>query len=412
MSTDIITIGHDQYDLTTIDDDERSMITEAADLNEKYPNHAIIDLWDASVHNLRKRVEIYSIEMFLSALNLQNTEYNKDGTTIPERWRKIKDSSLIEGAYKLRLISEKTYTLLNAINNVRNNHSAAHETFDPVTSQEVICFAGLLFADLFEKPMPANVYIPKEVFEKLKNQQTETQLMAIAQTIASFDPQSISNLYGFAKSSIINGEKPIFQNISFLFPTLWQKFSDVERRDFGHTFASFFVDGEADQSKDKKAKERMFSLIVDVKGFADVPEQVMFGVYRNRINALSSAKDSMYGWGAEDAAAEELVRLGPNIPPACFDLFFSEYLRVYCGNVFGCSNASHILQPFMEALTEDEKVRVCGLFCGNVLDELAWNRPKEKALSFLSEIKTQCKSDESKRKIDETAKMIMALKAS
>ena len=43
----------------------------------------------------------------------------------------------------------------------------------------------------------------QEQLQKLKNQQTETQLMAIAQTIASFDPQSISNLYGFAKSSII-----------------------------------------------------------------------------------------------------------------------------------------------------------------------------------------------------------------
>ena len=347
METDIITIGHDQYDLSVIDDSERATITKAADLNEKHPDHAILELWNASIHNLRKRVEIYSVEMFLSALNLQNCDYNKDGITISERWRKIKDSSLIEGAYKLRLITEKTFTLLNAINSVRNNHSAAHETFDPVTSQEVICFAGLLFSDLFQKPLPTNVYVPREVFEKLKNQQTNDQLAAIADTIASFDPQSISNLYGFAKSSIMTGEKPVFQNISFLFQTLWAKFSDVERRDFGHTFASLFVDGEADRSEDKKAKERMFSLIVEVKGFADVPEQVMSGVFRNRIRVLSAAKDSMYGWGAEEQAASELIKIGPNVPSSCFDLFFSEYLRVLCGNVFGSSSASQILQPFM-----------------------------------------------------------------
>ena len=55
----------------TADEKEQIMIEKAANLlTADFPDHALLEIWNASVHNLRRRIELYSIDIFYLLFNL------------------------------------------------------------------------------------------------------------------------------------------------------------------------------------------------------------------------------------------------------------------------------------------------------------------------------------------------------
>lgn len=72
-------------------------------LRAGFHSHALLDLWNAAVHNLRRRVEAHSVELWssvVSSLGGRN-KYNKDGDTLAERWCGVDDAILIQGCQRL-----------------------------------------------------------------------------------------------------------------------------------------------------------------------------------------------------------------------------------------------------------------------------------------------------------------------
>ena len=70
-------------------------------LDAGFPDHSLLDLWNAAVHNLRRRVEAYGLALFESAIkdDAGRKKYDKDGETINERWSGVDDMTLIIWSY-------------------------------------------------------------------------------------------------------------------------------------------------------------------------------------------------------------------------------------------------------------------------------------------------------------------------
>ncbi len=103
-------------------------------LDAGFPDHSLLDIWNAAVHNLRRRIEAYGIELFSSAVKDEagRKKFDKDGETLGERWSGVDDLTLINGATKLGVLNKKAGKSLEMINWMRNHASPAHGSDDAV----------------------------------------------------------------------------------------------------------------------------------------------------------------------------------------------------------------------------------------------------------------------------------------
>lgn len=125
----------------TIDDDELIMMQKAGKLLElEFPEHSLLEIWNSSIYNLRRRVEAYSIDMFLS--NISNVvgrkNYKKEGDSLSERWSGVDDAVLISGASQLGVINKKAGKALEMIEWMRNQASPSHDSDESVSSEDVM----------------------------------------------------------------------------------------------------------------------------------------------------------------------------------------------------------------------------------------------------------------------------------
>lgn len=108
---------------------EEAFLSQARALVDNgFPDHALLDIWNAAVHNLRRRIESYGVELFLSAIKDESgrKKYDKDGETINERWSGVDEIVLINGAARLGVLNKMACKALEMINRMRNHASPAH----------------------------------------------------------------------------------------------------------------------------------------------------------------------------------------------------------------------------------------------------------------------------------------------
>ena len=106
----------EQANFPAVVETETAYLTQARNLiNDGYPAHALLDIWNAAVHNLRRRIEAYGVDLFLSSVKDEagRKKYDKDGETLNERWAGVDEYILIVGATRLGIIDKKAGKALN-----------------------------------------------------------------------------------------------------------------------------------------------------------------------------------------------------------------------------------------------------------------------------------------------------------
>jgi hypothetical protein len=133
-------------------------------------DHSLLDVWNASVHNLRRRIETYGIDLFESVAKDESgrKKYDKDGETISERWAGVDDLVLISCATKLGLLNKKAGKSLEMINWMRNHASPAHDSDHKVEQEDVIGLVLILQKNLFESPLPDPGHSVSGLFDPVK----------------------------------------------------------------------------------------------------------------------------------------------------------------------------------------------------------------------------------------------------
>ena len=91
-----------------IDSKEAAYLKESAELfNAGFYSHSLLDIWNAAVNNLKRKVEAYSVDLWIEVVKDEpgRKKYNKNGDTIALRWEEVDDIVLIAGATKLGLLN-------------------------------------------------------------------------------------------------------------------------------------------------------------------------------------------------------------------------------------------------------------------------------------------------------------------
>lgn len=375
-----------------LDESELVMLDKAAQLmNLDFPEHSLLEIWNAGIHNLRRRVEAYSIDMFLSSVSSLSgrKNYKKDGDTIAERWSGVDDENLLKGAEQIGVINKKAIKALEMIEWMRNHASPSHDSDDAVTSEDVMGLVLIIKKNLFELPMPDPGHSPVGLLEPIKNTELdEAQLELFKQQIESYNNKDIRMLFGFSLDVICNGQEPAYSNIIKLFSNIWDKSTEDLKSNMGMKFHNYMFDPTIDSSNDVNAKSRVYEVLISVNGIKYIPDATRAIIYRKLANNLRDAKNTVYGWNAEYREAKALAQAGINVPSIAFEELYQEILSVWCGNYWGRSEAYSVLKEFIYEIGTQDKLKVARLFLSNdrVREELFQVKPKREAVTLLNSI--------------------------
>jgi hypothetical protein len=94
---------------------ESGYLSRAAKLfKDEYYDHSLLDLRNAAVCNLRRRVEAYGVELFLSTVKDDSgrKKYYADGDSLNDRWEGVDELVLIAGATRLGLLNKEGWQSL------------------------------------------------------------------------------------------------------------------------------------------------------------------------------------------------------------------------------------------------------------------------------------------------------------
>jgi hypothetical protein len=380
-------------------------------LDSGFPDHSLLDIWNAAVHNLRRRVEVYGLDLFTSAIKDEagRKKYDKDGETINERWSGVDEMTLINGATKLGVLNKKAGKSLEMINWMRNHASPAHASDSKVEKEDVYALALMLQKNLFEAEMPDPGHSPSGLFEPIKKSElTVENIDLLKDQIRAFKKGDIRITFGFLLDLITKGEAPAHNNATNLFPEVWNKSNDDLKKAAGQRYHSFLLDPESDTSEDKGAKIRILETLVKVDGVKFIPDAARASLYRHAVKKLAQAKDTSYGWIDEEKAAKSMAQFGPHVPSIAFEDVYQEVLNVWVGNYWGRSSAHITFQPFLDVLNSNQLMSLARLFIDNerASSELVTNKPKARAKELLELIKTKLTIQAS---IDEVDEIISAI---
>lgn len=375
-------------------------------LDVGFPDHSLLNIWNASVHNLRRRVELYGVELFNSAIKDEagRKKYENNGETLTERWGGVDDLVLINGSIKLGVLNKKAGKALEMINWMRNHASPAHASDNKVEKEDVFGIALILQKNLFEAEMPDPGHSPSGLFDPIKKSVLdEENLDLLRDQINAFKLSDIRITFGFLLDMICKGESPAAENAKALFSAVWERANEDLKCSAGQRYHTYLLDQEADTSSDKGAKVRVLETLLKVDGIKYIPDAARATLFRRAVKKLAEAKNTAYGWSDEVKAAKALVQFGTAIPSIAFEDVYQEVLAVICGNYWGRSDAYQTLKILFEKLNSTQLMALARLFRNNnrVMEELFQSRPKAIALGILSDIKEKMTIQASKDEIDE-----------
>lgn len=350
----------------TADEKEQIMIEKAANLlTADFPDHALLEIWNASVHNLRRRIELYSIDIFLSTVQSLSgrKKYKNEGDTLSERWGDVDDAVLLEGAEQIGVLNKKAAKALEMVNWMRNHASPAHDNEDSVSREDVLGLVAIIKSNLFDHPLPDPVHSPITLLNQIKNEVlTSDQIDLFKDQIDNFSNKDIRTIFGFATDAICSGEQPKYDNVIELFESIWIKSTEELKTNMGLRIHNYMIDPTKDTSSDSQASDRLYVAILSVDGIKYIPDQTRAVIYRRLARKLASAKDTSYGWSLENSASRALKQVGIHIPSIAFEEVYQEILSVWCGNYWGRSEAYNILREFIFGIDAKKRLKLQNFF--------------------------------------------------
>ena len=372
---------------------EQDLLLQARKLFDAgFYDHSLLDIWNAAVNSLRRRVEAYGIDLFDSVAKDESgrRKYDKDGETLSERWAGVDDLVLVNCATKLGLLNKKAGKSLEMINWMRNHASPAHDSDHKVEQEDVLALAMMLQKNLFEAPLPDPGHSVSGLFDPIrKSTLNADQISILLDQIGALKLTDIKVAFGFLLDLLCQGVEPALTNTRATFPAVWKRANDDLRKTAGLRYHAYKLNPAADDSHDKSATTRLLDFLAETDGIQYIPDGARASLYRHAAKALAAAKDASYGWSSELSAAKTLKQFGPYVPSAAFAEVYQEIAAVWCGNYWGNSGASIHLQPFIDALNTTQLREFAGLFVSNerVKSELFQTKPKARAKELLLAIK-------------------------
>lgn len=153
-------------------------------------------------------------------------------------------------------------------------------------------------------------------------------------------------LLNLAKTLQESAEREIvLANLSFIVPSIWKDLSSEDRWAIGRSYAQANNDGDENLSKALK------SLLIKIKGFDYVPENLRSNSYITAAKDLLSVHHGLNNFYREPSYAKVLCDMGSSIPMPAFSTCMTATLACKLGNGYGVSdNAQQYLDQILDRI--------------------------------------------------------------
>ncbi|MDE6867934.1 MAG: hypothetical protein K2J83_02185 [Clostridia bacterium] len=140
----------------------------------------------------------------------------------------------------------------------------------------------------------------------------------------------------------------VLANLSFIVPGIWQDLSSEDRWAIGRAYAQANNDGDENLSKALK------SLLIKIKGFDYVPENLRSNSYITAAKDLLTTHQGMNNFYREPSYAKVLCDMGSSIPMPAFSICMTATLACKLGNGYGVSeNAQQYLDKILDRVSPE-----------------------------------------------------------
>jgi len=279
---------------------------------------AIGSYWNAVVDDLRKKVIHRSLDLFNKEMKLKrNVERYEDFQDF------VTDYDLIEGAYKIGVLSWEARKMLQQAREVRN-------LFDghPQSSEPGILKVLSLISDcnkyVLSEDYPPTIIDIAEYIAQMDSQNFTRNPLAVDQAFSDlpqvYKNELINRLYSSYEGDSISSD--LRGNIEFCAPILWKTLTKEDKSQIGKRFEKTVLSGDAGRIGRGQA------FVHQVSGMMYVSSATRRILIEPIVASLANALDN---WVEEARFAVQLQQFSSFVPAELVDSYVSAITKTYIG---------------------------------------------------------------------------------
>lgn len=272
--------------------------------------------WNAVVDDLRKKVIHRSLDLFNKEMTT-NIKHYEDFQT------KITDNDLIEGAYKIGVLSWEAKKIMHQARETRNIFDGHPDSSDP-NLFKVLNMIADCNRYVLSQEFPIPIINVNDYINKMDTDTFDKNELAVEQAFIDL-PEVYKNEMSNKLVTYYAGNEISTRfraNIEFTFPILWRVLPKESRKSIGQRFDKEYLAGDADKN------EKVTELLSSVDGLRYISSTTRKLIFEPRIKFL---EDHLDDWYEEGEAVKELETYGSVIPDEFIQRFVTAITLTFVG---------------------------------------------------------------------------------
>lgn len=279
---------------------------------------AIGSYWNAVVDDLRKKIVHRSLDLFNKEVNPK-----KEIKTYEDFQNHLTDYELIDGAYKIGVISWEAQKLLHQARETRNIFDGHPDSSDP-TLFKVFNMIADCNRYVLSQESPLSIIDVNEYILIMDTDTYNKNEIAVEQAFTDLPEIYKSEMANrlFTLYIADNASLRLKSNIEFSYPILWKVISKEVRQQIGKRYDKLIVEGNGDKVE---VATDLLTIINGLRYVSGASRRILFEP------AIQKLEKNLDKWDEEGSAVRYLQRLGSNIPNELIARYVSALTLTYVG---------------------------------------------------------------------------------
>lgn len=272
--------------------------------------------WNAVSDDLRRKIMHRSLDLF-------NKEMNKSAKTYEDFQNNITDYDLIEGAYKIGVLSWEAKKVIHQARENRNIFDGHPDSSEP-NLFKVLNMISDCNKYVLSQEFPISIINVNDYIVKMDTDTYDKYELAVEQAFIDlpevYKKEMCNKLFTYYIGDTISTR--FRSNIEFSFPILWKVTPKEIRQQIGQSFDKIYLEGDA-MKNDKGVN--LFSLIDGLRYLSTTTRKL---IYEPQIQHL---EDNLDNWEEEAVSVKKLDKFGSVVPDEYIERLVAALTLTYTG---------------------------------------------------------------------------------
>lgn len=272
--------------------------------------------WNAVSDDLRRKIMHRSLDLF-------NKEMNKSAKTYEDFQNNITDYDLIEGAYKIGVLSWEAKKVIHQARENRNIFDGHPDSSEP-NLFKVLNMISDCNKYVLSQEFPIPIINVNDYIVKMDTDTYDKYELAVEQAFIDlpevYKKEMCNKLFTYYIGDTISTR--FRSNIEFSFPILWKVTPKEIRQQIGQSFDKIYLEGDA-MKNDKGVN--LFSLIDGLRYLSTTTRKL---IYEPQIQHL---EDNLDNWEEEAVSVKKLDKFGSVVPDEYIERLVAALTLTYTG---------------------------------------------------------------------------------